>query len=375
MTLPFVAQVTRAQTIQSSIDVGAMALRYADTVNTAAAVMSPYMLADWGSGFAEGSATFSQFTTGGWSGQAVLSGSRFFRSDRPVFGELAALAGGSTHNDGSRTGEMVVNGRMHYPRGQGELFAGAGVGRTWDGDSWRTLLLGEAGAAFGMSDRSALVTLSPAVVNDSTRYADLQTALTWKTERADLSAVLGVRLGDQITTLRSSARSWASFSAARQLTQRIGVNLSGGTYPIDPTQGFPGGRFISIAMRFNTSGRRAAAPVSAAIQTPEITVDSAVPSVAVTAFEVGGDSTGKITFRVTAPGAAMVELNADFTDWTPLALTADPIIPGQWSIALPISPGKYQMNIRVNGDKWLVPPGLLSMLDEFGGAVGLLIVP
>jgi len=349
-----------------------MALRYADTVNTAAAVVSPYILADWGSGFAEGSATFSQFSAGGWSGQAILSGSRFFRSERPLFAELAGLAGGSTHNDGSRTGEAVANGRLHYPRGQGELFVGAGVGRTWDGDTWRTLLLGEAGVALGMSDRNVLVTLRPAVINDSTRYADLQTALAWKTPGADLSAVVGVRFGDQLTTLNSSARSWASVSASRQLSSRIAINLSGGTYPIDPTQGFPGGRFISIAMRLNTSRRRAAAP--ATIQPPEMSVDSATPLATATAFDVRRDPAGKIVFRVTAPGATRVELNGDFTNWIPLPLTADPVIPGQWSIAMPISPGKYQMNIRVNGDKWIVPPGLLSMLDEFGGAVGLLIV-
>jgi hypothetical protein len=32
------------------------------------------------------------------------------------------------------------------------------------------------------------------------------------------------------------------------------------------------------------------------------------------------------------------------------------------------------MNLRLNGGQWLVPPGLLSMLDEFGGRVGLLVV-
>jgi hypothetical protein len=37
--------------------------------------------------------------------------------------------------------------------------------------------------------------------------------------------------------------------------------------------------------------------------------------------------------------------------------------------------GKYQMNIRIDGGPWIVPPGVLSMLDEFGGSVGLLVVP
>jgi hypothetical protein len=45
-----------------------------------------------------------------------------------------------------------------------------------------------------------------------------------------------------------------------------------------------------------------------------------------------------------------------------------------WSVTLPINTGKYEMNIRINGGPWTVPPGLLSMLDEFGGSVGLLVV-
>jgi len=32
------------------------------------------------------------------------------------------------------------------------------------------------------------------------------------------------------------------------------------------------------------------------------------------------------------------------------------------------------MNLRIDGRGWLVPPGLLPLVDEFGGGVGLLIV-
>ena len=52
----------------------------------------------------------------------------------------------------------------------------------------------------------------------------------------------------------------------------------------------------------------------------------------------------------------------------------NPAHPGAWSVALPIERGKYQMNIRINGGQWTVPPGLLTMADEFGGAVGLLVI-
>jgi len=41
---------------------------------------------------------------------------------------------------------------------------------------------------------------------------------------------------------------------------------------------------------------------------------------------------------------------------------------------MPIARGTHQINLRVNGGRWIVPPGLTPITDEFGGAVGLLIV-
>jgi hypothetical protein len=67
-----------------------------------------------------------------------------------------------------------------------------------------------------------------------------------------------------------------------------------------------------------------------------------------------------------------VEISGDFTNWTPVPLKLGSN--GWWDVTLPIGPGKYQMNLRLDGGEWLVPPGLLSMLDEFGGKVGLLVV-
>jgi hypothetical protein len=47
---------------------------------------------------------------------------------------------------------------------------------------------------------------------------------------------------------------------------------------------------------------------------------------------------------------------------------------GWWSVRLPIAPGTYQINIRVDGGRWLAPPGLLTSRDEFGGMVGILTI-
>ena len=344
-----------------------MALRYADTVSTGAAVFTPHLGIDWTEAFADASATFSQFTIGGWSLQGVASGSRFLPINRQFLGEVAFLAGGSTHNDGTRTGEMVGNARLHIPTHIVEFFVGTGAGRTWDGSAWRTIVLGEAGGSIGSSDRGAVITVTPTTV-DSINYADLQGTLSWSTSYADVGAVVGSRIGDQLTSLSGTARSWASVSAIRQLNRRVAISLSGGTYPIDPTQGFPGGRFASLAVRL-TPGR---APAPATL--PLDPRDLAAPSIGVTSFGAQRDGQGRMTFTVNAPAAQTVEINGDFTQWIPVRLIRDVGDASRWTAALPIEPGKYQMNIRVDGGKWIVPPGLLSLRDEFGGEVGLLVV-
>jgi hypothetical protein len=63
---------------------------------------------------------------------------------------------------------------------------------------------------------------------------------------------------------------------------------------------------------------------------------------------------------------------ADFTDW--LAVPLEPTSADQWQLVLAVSPGVHRVNLRVDGAEWTVPPGLTAVKDEFGGAVGLLVV-
>jgi hypothetical protein len=145
---------------------------------------------------------------------------------------------------------------------------------------------------------------------------------------------------------------------------------SGGTYPIDPTQGFPGGRFVSLALRLATNGVRSQPPVPS-------TDNDARPeraAAALTGFSARRDSPSTVTLTASAPGVEAVEITGDFTNWVPVRLAPGNGTTDSWSVTLPINPGKYGMNIRINGGPWAVPPGLLSMLDEFGGSVGLLVI-
>jgi hypothetical protein len=358
--------------VESTLDVGGAALRYADTLTTRAATVTPHLVVDWGSEFIDASGTYSQFTSGGWSAQGFLSASRFITINRGLFGELGGFAGGSTHNDGTRTGEVIANGRLHLARDKSEFFLGFGGGRTWDAVAWRNLLLGEAGASIGSGPTNALFTISPTMVNDSIKYADAQASLSWKGDALDLGALLGFRLGDQLTTLSSNVKSWANVSVVFWMTPRIAIALGGGNYPVDPTQGFPGGRFVSLSLRLAQGGRPSQQPTEQSGQ------ESRLPAVAqnvtpgVTGFIATRGAGDAVTLRVNAPDARLVEISGDFTDWVPVQLVRAG--GGWWSSTMPIKSGNYQMNVRVNGGQWIAPPGLLSMVDEFGGTVGLLVI-
>lgn len=369
VALLFFVRAIHAQSIETTLDVGGVALRYSDTLNATAVSVTPRVLASWGHAMAEASGTFSQFGSGGRSTQGVVSGSLFTPTARGLLGELAALAGGSAHNDGTRTGILLANGRLHFMRSRGELFVGAGGGQTWVGGGARSVLLGEVGGSTMLRDVAATFTLSPTAVADSIKYTDGQLSLSMARDRFDLGAVLGTRLGDQLTSLGGTARSWGSLRAVLWMRPRLALAASGGTYPIDPTQGFPGGRFVSLSVRLATGGSRPSSSVKPSRAEGSLADEEAPP---VSGFAAMRDSLGAVWLRVHAPRAQLLEVSGDFTNWVPVSML--PTSGGWWAVTLPITPGKYQMNLRLDGGKWLVPPGLLSMADEFGGTVGLLII-
>ena len=154
-----------------------------------------------------------------------------------------------------------------------------------------------------------------------------------------------------------------------RLIPRLALVASGGTYPVDPTQGFPGGRFLSVTVRFLTSERGESGP-----HIPSVVVEPVTPEpvTGVESFEADRQTAGTVVLRVRAPAADTVEITGDFTGWSPVRL--EQASDGVWAGSFSLGPGQYQMNLRVNGGSWLVPPGLLSLKDEFGGSVGLLVV-
>lgn len=359
------AQFCAAQRLETTLDAGGVAIRYADTLSGVAGTVTPHLFGDWGNRIADISGTYSQFGSN-WSIQGTASGSLFSRV-RGFLGELSLFGGGSSHRDGSRTGELLANARLHLQRSSGELFAGIGGGKTSFGNETRTIALGELGTEIDLENGVATFSITPVTMGDSIKYADSQLSFVMQRPLYDLSALVGGRLGDQLTSLGGTARVWGNVSVSRWLTSNFAVVASGGTYPIDPTQGYPGGRFVSLGLRIASAARR----VSSRSIDGESASQSDSSSVSVVKF-LADRNAGVVTFRIFAPSAQSVELTGDFTNWDPLA--AAPVGDGWWTVARPLNIGKYQMNLRIDGGKWVVPPGLLAIVDEFGGNVGLLVI-
>ena len=81
---------------------------------------------------------------------------------------------------------------------------------------------------------------------------------------------------------------------------------------------------------------------------------------------------GEYVFSVRLPQARVVEVSGDFNNWH--AVKLEQTRPGIWEVVLPVSPGTYRMNLRVDGERWIAPPGTTAVDDEFNGRVGLVIV-
>lgn len=348
------------QSASISLDLGASRMRYADSVDATAMSFTPDILVRSSRAVFAASGNFSQLA-GSWSNSGIASGTLIGRVARLISAEIEGMAGGSLHADGGRTGQFLGSARLRVERGSRGLWLGGGAGKTWDG-LWRDMLQGDAGGWLAWSKGSAMLSVTPTSVADSIRYTDASVALRRQIAAWEFEASVGHRIGRGLPALLPDRNTWGSVGGTFWLSSSVGVVASAGAYPVDFTQGYPGGRFLSLSLRF--APRRAS---------PATATGASVPRSDVRDIDVGRVSGDLHRVRIFAPSARSVEITGDFTLWTATAL--QPEVGGWWSAALPIRRGMHEMNMRVDRGSWRVPPGLISTTDEFGSASGRLMIP
>lgn len=359
------AQVARGVS-EANVDVGAAVLRQPGLPD--ASVLTA-------AGLYRYTTSVAEFTTNGvgartpddrYTGQGVVSAARYAPPGTSWRWELSGTGSAFGLSNAGPAFGWQGTAREHYGSSSGGAFAGIGGGQVFQSAAWSRLLMGHLGGYLrpGRDARdewsAALSYTQLATVGSTIHNADGFGYWTHYTARVELIVGAGVRA---VPAAHLTTATWGSASAALWLTDHAAVVIAGGRALADVTRGVPSVRYLSAAIRVGArgAGTRRAIPVRRG------TVDD----IGRVNVRVTSDSLRLVVMRF--PAASSVDLIADFTDWQPAALTRMPN--GEWTLACVIAPGTHRVAIRVDGGSWIVPPNLPSVEDDFGGAVGLLIVP
>jgi len=333
-----------------------------------------------------------------------------------VYGVRAEMIGNASRAMDDRslgTDQVDVQTRVHVLfRSHGGMWFGGGVARPWrvavissadvtDVGAWGKL--GDAMAKFGTatltttftnfsfsktasvhdtSSASLSCAMTPSVASvvslsdarplfsesagagacaRQSRFSDLEAMLRWEVGAVELSAAMGHRFGDSYDVTPDSRR-WTSANATVWLNERVAIIGGGGRQPALPLRGLPARTFWMTGLQL------AYAPIS------KTAVPVALPhTVLVKSFEMKPGATGMQKIVIRVGGVETVDVMGDFSDWSPLTLVRR----GRdlWELALPLSAGVHQINVRVDGGQWVPPPGMPVARDGYSGEVGLLVVP
>lgn len=348
--------------VESTVGVGAVRVRYGDAVDLSAITLAPTVTWTSARHLLLANAVLSQPIEGMGSSQGMVYGRWNTSATAPVVAEFAGIAGGSRTGDGAATGQLQGTVRGVWRGARRGAVIGGGGGRVWDGAIWRRSQVTEVGgyAVFGAG--LLTVTHTPTVAEDTIRYADSQISFGWDVQRFSLDAVVGHRQGTERLTGIDDPGAWANLTASFHIAERQQVVISAGSYPLDLLQGFPAGRYLSLGMRFGGASR---GTVREAATDRAFLADATVQVVA--------RSTGGFVIRLLLPAASAVEIQGDFTGWLPIAMR--PRGDGWWETEISAAAGVHEIVYRRDGGPWLAPPTLTPRRDEFGGTVGVLVLP
>jgi hypothetical protein len=350
----------------SALDVGVSVVRFLDDSTTIAGPSLGLTSA------ADGRRLFGWLnvgavgTVGAASGSATLVGgarapiARRWRLEGS--GELFGVAGTSVQSAAAAT----ASGRVMRLVGDGGVWAGASAaiahreagglpahaveaGAWWSARRARlsaSLLDQHAtGQLFAGPLRSLLLGTLPIHIQEATFEARIEGDAV----SLDLSA--GIRHDPDAASVYEPV---VSATAAVWQSETRAWTLTVARQPPDWVRGADAAQWVSLGMRFLE--RRPATARAERIR-PIVTVQA---------------EGGQRRVRVVASGARTVELMADFTDWSPVTLSAaDDAFEGTFAL----EPGSHRVVVRIDGTTWRTAANTPAVDDDLGGRVGLLVVP
>lgn len=354
---------------EGTLGLGASLVEYDGFLSSGAAVLTPGLRFDTRRLSLGGQASWTVFESGRSVLQGTAAAAWLAHAKGPIRFELSGSSGISRYADQSAAGHVLGGARLHA------------FGQTSGG--WLGLTLGQSfGASTGVPvegvlagwtvfDRFALVGSMTGTTRGSLRQVDFLTALRWTGSRVTLEARGGARpwATDEDDELEDFTGLWGEVNAVIRLSGTTALTLSGGRYPSDPVRRVLGAHYLSAGLQLRTFSRPARGVPGFVTG---ILRGRTIPEATGARLEIEGTDTGHVV-RIHAPGARSVEIMADFTDWTPVRLAEQR--PGIFEVRLPIAAGAHRINLRIDGGGWIVPAGVRVETNEFGGSVGIVLVP
>ena len=187
-----------------------------------------------------------------------------------------------------------------------------------------------------------------------TQYDDIGIGVGWANRTFRIDGAVEQRLG--LKEFRS--RAWHLEVAARIRPDLTLFGSTGRTLS-RITVDLPARGYTTAGVRIAIGGRR-----GPAARTER--------SAGLAAFRLERDGE-LVHLLVRAQHSSRVEIAGDFSDWEPVELSQSG--EGWWATSRRLAPGLYRVNVRYDGGPWTAPAGLPAERDEFGGSVGVLVVP
>jgi hypothetical protein len=189
--------------------------------------------------------------------------------------------------------------------------------------------------------------------SDATRWSSAEARLTWREDRWWATALVG-----RMAVAQQGSGLWGGLQLGAEIGRGASLLVGASTSPRLLAGAQPGRNTVSVGFGFNAGvfSRRPGGVASGSANA---------------AFAISPAGAGRVRIAIRVAAADSVEFASDCTQWQPIQMTRNG---DGWVVDVAALAGLHRANIRVNGGRWMSPPGLASMDDDFAGEVGIFVV-